>query len=161
MWNLYNNEHIHNGHVEDILTNKMSTIGRPQLRKIDFGFWSHGLHDWGWWQDPPYGEKYYDTMVSQWINKRSIIDYPLVWVSMNSECEEKLSWSLAGTDKKKKQAEMVEEANRYVNTKLLKEQLPYFDAAAPLRSAARFEENYFYLFLIPSYHFYFILLLHI
>ena len=136
IWSLYSNEFIRDGHVEDVLSNKMSTIGREQLRKIDFGFWSHGLHDWGWWQEEPYGEKYFDTMVNQWITKRETAAFPTVWVSMNPECEAKLSNTLAA-GKKKKQVEMVEEANRYVNERMLKENLPYWDAAAVLRSATR------------------------
>ena len=108
------------------------------MRKIDFGFWSHGLHDWGWWKDPPYGEKYYDTMTSQWIRARKKTDFPLVWVSMNPECEEKLSFTLAPSEKYR-QANMVEEANKYINKRLLEEKLPYFDAAAPLRSNSRCE----------------------
>lgn len=109
----------------------------PQLRKIDLGFWNHGLHDYGWWEKDP-GPQFYETMVKQWINVRLQAAFPTVWVSMNPNCEEKLSFTLT-PGKKKFQADIVEAANKYVNEKLLEEKLPYFDAAAPLRSNARCE----------------------
>jgi len=144
VWSLFRNEFIHNGQVEDVLTNKMSEAanngGGAQLRPIDFAMWSHGLHDFGWWEKPPYGENYYNTMVSQWIRVRAMAKMPTVWVSMNPNCIDKLSDTLS-QGKKGEQAVMIEEANRYVNERLLREKLPYWDAAAPLRSATRCNQS--------------------
>eukprot|EP00597_Dinobryon_sp_UTEXLB2267_P004944 CAMPEP_0170062230 /NCGR_PEP_ID=MMETSP0019_2-20121128/3526_1 /TAXON_ID=98059 /ORGANISM="Dinobryon sp., Strain UTEXLB2267" /LENGTH=155 /DNA_ID=CAMNT_0010268309 /DNA_START=1716 /DNA_END=2183 /DNA_ORIENTATION=+ len=107
-----------------------------QLKKIDLAFWSHGLHDWGWWDSPPYGKRYYDTMVKQWITMRTQVPTPVVWVSMNNNCLELIQNSLMGS-KKFVQGAMVEEANWYVHKRLREEKLPYWDAASVLRSPQR------------------------
>lgn len=35
-----------------------------RLRPIDFALWSHGLHDWGWWNTQPYGKCMYHGAVT-------------------------------------------------------------------------------------------------
>ena len=91
VWNLFRNEFIHGGQVEDILNDNMKNHNRL-LKSIDLAFWSHGLHDWGWWDKEPYGEKYYETMVNQWVSKRKSLKIDTIWVSMNNECYEKLKY---------------------------------------------------------------------
>lgn len=46
IWNLYTGQYQENGQIEDVLTNKMATIGRG-MRPIDLAFWNLGLHDYG------------------------------------------------------------------------------------------------------------------
>lgn len=133
-WSLFRNEFISH-QVNDVLNNRMSSQF-SQLRNIDLAFWNHGLHDYGWFDKEPYGKKYYDTMVHQWIRIREASKVPSVWVSMNSECREKLKFKLSNMDT---QFEMVEECNFYANNRLYLEKLPYWDAAAPLRSPQRCE----------------------
>ncbi len=67
IWELYSNDQLDYGHVEDVLNNKMMLENNHtvKLRPIDFALWSYGLHDWGWWHEPPYGTKYYDSIVKQ------------------------------------------------------------------------------------------------
>ena len=100
-------------------------------------FWEHGVHDWGWFKDPPHGPKYYEQMVSQWIALRQSPPYvPSVWVSMNPNCKEKLSETNGMF-----QPQMVEESNKYVNERLKTEKLPYWDAAAALRNPSRCDKS--------------------
>ena len=70
--------------VIDILNNKM-ILENPLLNKLDFAFWSHGLHDYGWWDHLPYGERFYEQMPGQWIKIRHLVDTPTVWMSMNPQ----------------------------------------------------------------------------
>eukprot|EP00607_Mallomonas_marina_P005170 CAMPEP_0182429602 /NCGR_PEP_ID=MMETSP1167-20130531/31472_1 /TAXON_ID=2988 /ORGANISM="Mallomonas Sp, Strain CCMP3275" /LENGTH=262 /DNA_ID=CAMNT_0024613521 /DNA_START=52 /DNA_END=837 /DNA_ORIENTATION=- len=134
-WSLYMYTFLEN-QVDDVLTNKVVKYNKL-LRPIDLAFWSHGLHDWGWWFDPPYGKKYFDQMVSKWIDLKDRMSVPSVWVSMNPECTEKLLHSPAVAFKAESQAESVEEANAYTNKKCKKMKLPYWDAAAALRVPER------------------------
>jgi len=132
VWNLFRNEFIQSGQVEDVLSNKKLVDANSLLRHIDLAFWGHGLHDWGWWDKEPYGENFYNAMVKQWIDVRGKTIIPTVWVSMNNECDHKISFSL--NNRAEKQATMVREANKYVNNRLLNEGLPYWDADAALRT---------------------------
>lgn len=134
VWNLFRNEFIQSDQVDDVLSNKKLIDANPLLRHIDVAFWNHGLHDWGWWDKEPYGEKFYDTIVKQWIEARGKTSIPLIWVSMNDECAHKISFSL--NNRAEKQATMVKEANKYINLRLLNEGLPYWDANAALRTPA-------------------------
>ena len=54
---------------------------------------------------------------------------PTVWVSMNGECSSKIPPERA----EEGQHTMVEEANKYINARLLKDKVPYWDADAVLR----------------------------
>jgi len=110
VWEIYCNHMIHQGSLQDVLSNEMikENNATVQLRKTDLAFWSHGLHDWGWWDSPPYGKRYYDTMVKQWIVMRKQVPTPTVWVSMNNNCLDLIQNSLMGK-KKLIQAAMVEE----------------------------------------------------
>jgi len=132
VWNLFRNEFIQSGQVDDVLSNKKLLDANPLLRPIDLAFWNHGLHDWGWWDKEPYGEKFFDTMVTQWLEARKKTTIPIVWVSMNDECAPKISFSL--NNRAAKQAEMVKKGNLYTNSRLQKEGLPYWDANAVLRT---------------------------
>ena len=138
IWELHANRYLHGHHVEDVLMNKM-VHENPLLRPIDFAFWGHGLHDYGWWDSHPFGQRFFDTIVSQWIRVRDTVPTPVVWTSINPHCLALDPLAKRSFFEKKpggfeKQTHMAEEGN-YVTRKLLREQgLPYYDSAAPLRS---------------------------
>ena len=115
----------------------------PLLKKIDLAFWSHGLHDWGWWHTPPYGERYYKTIVQHWqklyFQKGAV---PSVFVSMNNECRDKLSGDMLGAERKFVQYDMTEDAIYYMNVKMREEKLrPYWDATSVLRTPNRCDQS--------------------
>ena len=140
MWSLYTGKFFENGQIEDILTNRMAKLGRG-LRPIDIAFINIGVHDWGWFFEGDIGSKYYKSILGRfWLNYRDEVPVPTVWTSMNPECIEKLSDTLS-QDKKDIQVNMVEVANAYANERLLKENKPYFDYAAPLRTPERCEHS--------------------
>jgi hypothetical protein len=132
IWSLYNYKYLMN-QVDYILNNSL-----PQhfdyLRDIDLAFWSHGLHDYGWFNKPPYGQKFYDQIASKWMMARKTALVPTVWVSLNPECPSKLEEVRKGRED---EDYIVDECNFYINRKLLKYRLPYWDAAAPLRTRER------------------------
>jgi hypothetical protein len=129
VWELYSREYLHDGRVNDVLNNKM-IHENPLLRKLDFAFWEHGLHDYGWWDHRPYGEKYFEQMPGDWMKIRHLVDTPCVWVAMNPQYRD-------GTTKYDFQKEMVEEANYVTRQKLREAKLPYWDIAACMRSPQR------------------------
>jgi len=139
VWEIYCNEMIHTGALEDVLHNRMIRENNETMkfRKIDLGFWNHGLHDWGWWDSPPYGKNYYSTMVSQWIAMRNHVPTPVVWVSLNNNCRSLIDNIIVGSQKADTQVKMIEEANWYTHKRLRAEKLPYWDAASVLRSPQR------------------------
>jgi len=134
IWELHCNRYIHDN-LEKVFANKMIKEN-PLLHKIDFAFWSHGLHDYGWWDTPPYGKRFYEQMVMQWIRMRDRVPTPVVWVSINPHCVAKNPLPM-GRNKPGAfalQAHMVEEANRLTSDNLRRLGLPYWDAGRPLRS---------------------------
>lgn len=146
VWMLYSNTHI-DRQVDDVITNnlknKTSGLDNPLLHDVDLLFWSYGLHDWGWWDTPPFGQKYYDCFVRRWKEIRQLPDAaPSVLVSLNPECVEKFPWAehsngILNSDRFHTQAAMAEDANYFVNARMKLENLPYWDAGAPLRSPYR------------------------
>lgn len=132
IWNLFRNEFIHN-QVDQVLNNSMPARF-PLLRPIDLAFWAHGLHDYGWFNTPPYGERFFSQMPTMWLNTRKKYPVPSIWVSMNPECRPLIQYKLSNMDL---QALMVEELNWYTNKRMLEEKLPYWDAGAVLRSPQR------------------------
>ena len=122
---MFRNEFVR-GQVKDVLNNRLANETTYQ-RKIDLAFWQHGLHDYGWFNTPPYGPKYYEQMVTQWKEIRLKTIVPSVWLSMNPECKEKINFQFAAS-----QAEIVEDCNYYTNQMMLNEHLPYWDTAAVL-----------------------------
>ena len=133
VWELHYNHYLHNynwekNNVIDILNNKMMAEN-PLLHKLDFAFWSHGLHDYGWWDKPPYGERYYKHIVNQWIRFRKVVDTNIVWAAMNPQYRHGTKYDF--------QKEMVEEANYVTRQKLREAKLPYWDIAACMRSPQR------------------------
>ena len=137
MWSLYRNEFIDGGQVDDILSNKLM-IENKDLHRIDVAFWNHGLHDWGWWEKPPIGDRYFETIMDRWIRSRAKTDIPTVWVSMNPNCRKKIKFAVGDMDR---QAAMVEEGNRVANERTAQAKLPYWDAAAALRTPTRCEQS--------------------
>ena len=135
MWSLYRNEFVDH-QVDDVLSNYKLMVENTDLHHIDVAFWNHGLHDWGWWEKPPMGEKYYSVIVQRWIESRKIADMPVVWVSMNPECREKITFPFGDMNR---QVAMVDDGNSYANARLLADRLPYWDAGAVLRTASRCE----------------------
>jgi len=67
--------------------------------------------------------------VSKWISVRKNVSVPVVWVSMNPQC--------VHITKRVLQHDMIEEGNKYANQRLLREKLPYWDAASALRTRER------------------------
>jgi len=133
MWSLYRNEFV-DGQVDDVLSNYKLMVENKNLRHIDMAFWNHGLHDYGWWEKPPMGQRYYEIIVNRWIASRKLTEIPTVWVAMNPECRRKITFQFGDMNK---QVAMVDEGNKYANERLLREKLPYWDAAAPLRTPSR------------------------
>ena len=113
------------------------------LKNIDFALWAHGINDYGWFDTPPYGEKFFEQMTGQWLRIREKMPVPSVWVSMNNNCKEIYTpdalymGSWIDDEKKEKGFHMIEDSNYVVHKKLHDQGLPYFDAAAPLRSPQR------------------------
>jgi hypothetical protein len=146
IWELHSNSLIREGRVENVLSNKMPTISPGLgLRNIDFALWAHGINDYGWFDRAPYGEKFFEQMTGQWLHIREKMPVPSVWTSMNNNCKEIYTpdalymgpW--IDEEKKLRGFHMVEESNWYVHKKLHEQGIPYFDAAAPLRSPQRCE----------------------
>jgi hypothetical protein len=123
--------------IHSVLSNKVAREN-PHLRRIDFAFWEHGLHDQGWWNSPPYGENFFNSIVKQWIEVRSQVPTPVVWVSMNEMCVDTGMGmkppSLGHDIPPQTQADMVTEGNYVTAQKLRQMGLPLWDASRPLRS---------------------------
>lgn len=111
VWEIYCNEMIHAGGLADVLHNRMmrENNGSIQFRHIDLGFWNHGLHDWGWWDRPPFGPNFYNTMVRQWLEMKDTVPTPTVWVSMNNNCRALINEVIVGTQKADNQVKMIDE----------------------------------------------------
>ena len=139
-FSLYSGKYLDDGQLKDVLSNRLATLDRG-LHLIDLAFVNVGLHDWGWFFDGDMGYKYFKNMAGRyWLRLRNDVSVPSVWTSMNPECIEKLSGTLAG-DKKEKQVKMVEVSNAYVNQRFLRKGMPYFDFGALLRSPGRCEHS--------------------
>jgi hypothetical protein len=119
--------------LNDILNNQL-TKQWPVLKPLHLAFFSHGLQDYGWWNKEPYGEKFYSSMVADWAESLSKNKVPSVWVSLNSQCAELVKNKAGG---KGKLPPMIDAVNSYVNAKAKKDKIPYWDAAAPLRTPSR------------------------
>ena len=122
---------------EAVLRNKLNCGSIPS----DVVFWNHGLHNGHLFNHPPYGELYYNNIVSGWLKARANATVPNVFVSGNNQCMEMFT-SLGITEKYSNislqlQVEQVEEANLYTHARMRKERLPYWDAAEVLRSPSR------------------------
>lgn len=111
VWEIFCNDMIHSGALADVLFNRMMRENNKTInfRHIDLGFWNHGLHDWGWWDRPPFGLNYYNTMVKQWIEMQPKVPTPVVWVSMNNNCRELINEGIVGSQKADTQVKMIEE----------------------------------------------------
>lgn len=141
VWELFCNQKISNGQMDDVLGNKMinqthDTNETLNLKPLDLAFWNHGLHDYGFFNTRPYGQHYYNAIVTQFIQRYKTSPTPLVWLSMNPQCRNyvpKMYVSGGSYD----QAEMVEEANWLTHKKMREDKRPYFDAAALLRTNNR------------------------
>lgn len=140
--------------VHQVLSNKMPSILKDEsLKTLDFALWNHGLNDYGWFDKHPYGSKYYDQMVGEWLKERHHGTVPCVWVSMNNNCREAYKnggfymgdWG--SNETKEKGFMMVEDSNWYTHKRLAELGLPYFDAAAPLRSPQRHQVSFNGLYL--------------
>ena len=129
MWSLFRLEFIHK-QAKDVMFNKM--INKTQdIRPIDFLMFNFGLHDWGYfYQKPDRGLHYYDMIKGQYMEVRIEIQIPNIWISMNTNCAQKLSSDIRKMD----QHGMVEDANKYINQRFLDGKIPYFDADAVLRT---------------------------
>eukprot|EP01038_Epipyxis_sp_PR26KG_P005843 gene5843-8063_t len=139
IWSLYCNNFLRN-QIEDITRTQKCQQHNNKINKIDFAFWGHGLHDWGWFEKPPQGERFYNHIVHQWIVEREKSQFPIVWMGMNNNCMN-LTVQNISPERSKSQYEMVEEGNRYANEKLLREKLPYWDTPAVLRTQNRCDKS--------------------
>lgn len=144
VWELHSNSLIREGRVERVLSNKMPVLmPNAGLHNIDFALWAHGINDYGWFDTAPYGEKFFEQMTGQWLRIRNKMAVPSVWTSMNNNCKEIYTpdalymghW--IDDEKKLRGFHMVEDSNRFVHNKLHELGIPYFDAAAPIRSPQR------------------------
>jgi hypothetical protein len=101
VWEIYCNRMIHQGNLKEVLSNEMMKENNDtmQLKKIDLAFWNTGLHDCNLWDYPPYGQRYYDEIVRQWIDMRQLVPTPTVWVSMNNNCPDMVKDFLFGGKK--------------------------------------------------------------
>ena len=149
VWELHSNSLIRDGRVEDVLSNRMpKKMPNSGLHDIDFALWAHGINDYGWFNTPPYGEKFFEQMTGQWLRIRLKMPVPSVWVSMNNNCKEiytadALYMGPWIDDAKKEQGfHMIEDSNYFVHKKLTEQGIPYFDAAAPIRSPQRCNVSY-------------------
>mmetsp|Transcript_2340 Transcript_2340/g.4930 ORF Transcript_2340/g.4930 Transcript_2340/m.4930 type:complete len:340 (-) Transcript_2340:96-1115(-) len=138
VWELHANVYLYDHHVEDVLMNKMAHH-MPELHPIDFAFWGHGLHDWGWFDTHPHGARFYDAIVSIWKRVRDTVPTPVVWTPINPHCLELDPLAQRSFFENRpggfaKQVHMAHEANYYTRKALREEGLPYYDSAAPLRS---------------------------
>jgi hypothetical protein len=147
-WMLYSNEYLLSNvdgrsNVERVMTNDLTGHeDNPYVKKIDLAFWSHGLHDWGWWDRPPYGERYFKTIVQHWQRLYQLKGtVPSVFISMNNECIDKIVNGMLSHERKATQFDMVEDAIFYMNTKMREEKLPYWDATSVLRTPERCEHS--------------------
>jgi hypothetical protein len=130
-WNLFHHVHSKSTQVEDVLQNKMVNVTQG-IRPIDFMLWSVGLHDFGWFMNPPRGEKFLKDIINKYYMPRlKIMKFPVVWMPMNRNCGRKLIQKYLDRD----QPGMVDEANVYQNRMFLEKGLPYWDADAVMRNA--------------------------
>lgn len=129
-WSLYDAHFLEKGELFEILNNSMAQHVQ-NLREIDIAFVEFGLHNMWWDTD---GEQYYNKLVKFWLNARSKAIVPSVWIAMNPNCEELLRLQSGPLPD---QQLRVEVANYYTNWRTLKDKLPYWDAAAPLRTPDR------------------------
>jgi hypothetical protein len=147
-WMLYSHDELlpieegypNNPHL--VLSGQMAGLKEnPYLRKVDFAFWCHGLHDSGWWDQPPYGLNYYNNIVQHWQHVMEKEDVaPSVYVSMNPECKWKLKGGhtfISSPRHTDVQYNMVENATLYMNSIMREKRLPYWDAASVLRTEKR------------------------
>jgi hypothetical protein len=137
MWSLYRREFLYDGQHVQIMQNKM--VGKMEgLRPIDFLLMNYGLHDYGWFDSPPRGQKYVEALVSQdFVKHIPEAKMPMVWVTMNKNCESKLRKE----DRDRDQHGMVDDANKYANEYFLRHKLPYWDANAVLRTEKMCEHS--------------------
>lgn len=130
MWSLFRREFMQGGQARDVISHRMVNE-KLDIRKIDFLLWNHGLHDWGWFDKPPRGAKFYENIFrNDYLRHLSLAKMPTLWVSMNKNCLKKLRVD----DSKRDQHGMVDDANLFMNAKLLEEKIPYWDANAVLRT---------------------------
>jgi len=147
IWEMPLRSTLQGGKIEEVLNNGKASK-YDGLHPIDLAFWLHGINDYGWFQEYPYGPKFYEQMTGEWLRVRGTVQVPSVWFSMNNNCLEGYKpgglymgdWIDEKT--KIKGFNMVEDANRFVHNKLRELKLPYFDAAAVLRSPQRCELSY-------------------
>lgn len=81
------------------------------LKPIDLAFISWGLHDWGFWNTPPFGIHYYNVMVKHWDTQLRKSRAPSVWVSMNNNCRRLIKNSLLGQKRIDQQVLMIDEVH--------------------------------------------------
>ena len=160
-WMLYSHDELLPGDDDKpnnplmVLANQLVGLPEnPELRYVDMGFWCHGLHDSGWWDTPPYGKHYYESIVKHWENIYNMTGntikavqsvkgskegkvVPSVFVSMNPECREKIEAGFVSRERLNIQYAMVEETVPYMNKIMRNRQLPYWDAASVLRTDDR------------------------
>ena len=129
MWSLFRLEFISH-QANDVMHNKM--VNKTQnIRPIDFLMFNFGLHDWGYFfEQPNRGLKYHNILKREYIEVYKELPMPSIWVSMNTNCDQKLPIDIRKMD----QAGMVTDANKYINERFLKDKIPYFDADAVLRT---------------------------
>lgn len=129
LWNFFGRIYSKSPQVDDVLTNRMVNASQG-IRPIDFMLWGVGLHDYGFFINPPRGENFLQNIIGRYyIKRRAIMKYPVVWVPMNKNCPRLLGAKYVKRD----QHGMVDEANYYANRYFSQNKFPYWDADAVLR----------------------------
>jgi hypothetical protein len=129
MWSLFRREFLYKQQHVQIMENYMADK-MPGLRPIDFLLMNYGLHDYGWFDKPPRGEKYVNLVKEDFIRNIPKAKMPMVWMAMNKNCETKLRKE----DRDRDQHGMVNDANRAADAHFLENKLPYWDTNAVLRT---------------------------
>jgi hypothetical protein len=105
------------------------------MRKVDYLFCNHGLHEWGWWVTDRFDPvlRFYGTQYDSFRSWSNHSDIPSVWVSINSECIDKLG-NNAMSHSADLQAASANKVNQELGEMLKSRHLPYYDADLVLRS---------------------------
>lgn len=137
---------LNNSYLTTATIEKIKGKQIRKVQKIDLAIWNLGLHNSAnVWDHPSQaigkrGERYYDNFVKNWIKFRAMAQFPTVYMSMNNQ-PRNFTLPHLKPEECYRQQQRVEDANRYMHTRLRSEKLPYYDASSVLRSPQREQLN--------------------
>ena len=145
-WALYNNDYLYSrvgtskkNHLTDVLNG--TVLDDPMMmkvggRKMDYLFWSYGLHDWGWWmvENQDIVKNFYNNIHGHFRANQANFPCPAAWVSLNSNCDFSMGNGVVGGHSANYQVVSIDRLNRELGGILRAEHLPYYDADLVLRS---------------------------